>query len=101
MILVYITCKDAREAEKIAMHLLRKRLIACANIFPVRSMYWWNFRIAKENEVVLLAKSNEKKFNRVVSESKKIHTYKIPCIMKINAKANKEYEKWANSELKS
>jgi len=99
MALAYIICKNSSEAENIAMHLLKKRLIACANMFPVKSMYWWNSRIAKENEVVLLAKTSKSRFYKLENEVKKIHSYEIPCIMLIDAKANKEYEKWMNMEL--
>ena len=99
MALAYIICKNRVEAERISMHLLKKRLIACANIFPVKSMYWWKGRIAKENEVVLLAKTSKNKFGKLENEAKKIHSYEIPCIMLIDAKANKEYEKWVNKEL--
>ena len=100
MTLAYITCRNKKEAEKISMHLLKKKLIACANIFPVKSMYWWKNEIASEDENVIIAKTNDKNFSKVVSETKKIHSYKIPCILKINAKANKEYENWADEELR-
>lgn len=100
MALVYITCKDKKEAEKIAGHLLRKRIIACANIFPIKSMYWWNNKIVNENENVIIAKTNEKNFNKVRKDVKKMHSYGIPCILKINATANKEYGLWANKEMK-
>ena len=50
---------------------------------------------------MLLAKTNEKNFKKVESEVKKIHSYEIPCIMRLDAKANKEYEKWVNRELKN
>ena len=99
MTLVYITCKDKKEAEKISMHLLRKRLIACANIFPIKSMYWWQGKIANDNENVIIAKTSTKNFKKVVSEVKKIHSYEIPCILRINATANKEYGAWANKEM--
>ena len=99
MTLVYITCKDKKEAEKIAIHLLRKRLIACANIFPIKSMYWWQGKIANDNENVIIAKTSTKNFKKVVSEVKKIHSYEIPCILRINATANKEYGAWANKEM--
>ena len=99
MTLAYITCRNKKEAEKISTHLLKKKLIACANIFPVKSMYWWKNKIAGENENVIIAKTSDKNFDKVISETKKIHSYKIPCILKINAKANKEYENWADGEL--
>lgn len=100
MTLVYITCKDKKEAEKISLHLLRKRLIACANIFPIKSMYWWNNKIVNDNENVIIAKTNNKNFKKAVAEVKKLHSYEIPCILRINATANKEYEDWANREMK-
>jgi len=100
MILLYVTCKDKREAEKIAMHLVKKRLIACANIFPITSIYRWNYKIVNEVEYVIIAKTNNKNFRKVVAEVKKIHSYQIPCILRINAGANKEYEIWANKEMR-
>ena len=100
MTLVYITCKDRKEAEKISMHLLKKRIIACANIFPIKSMYWWNNKIAKHNENVIIAKTSNKNFRKVENEIKKMHSYEIPCILRIDAAANKEYGEWANKEMK-
>ncbi len=100
MTLLYITCKGKKEAEKISMHLLKKRLIACANILPIKSMYWWNQKIVNDVEYAVLAKTNSKNYKKAVDEVKKIHSYKIPCILRIEAKANKEYEKWVNREFK-
>ena len=100
MTLAYIICKDAVEAEKISMRLLKKKLIACANIFPIRSMYCWKKKIVNEAENVIIAKTNDKNFDKVVSEVKKMHSYKIPCILKINAEANKEYGDWVEKEMK-
>src|SRR3989344_8051914 len=99
MTLAYITCKDLREARKISNHLLSKKIIACANIFPVKSMYLWKGRIANDNETVIIAKTLEKNFRKLESEVKKIHSYKIPCILKIKSDANGEYEHWLKKEL--
>lgn len=100
MMLAYITCKDKKEAERISMHLLRKRLIACANIFPIKSLYWWKVKIVKDSEVVIIAKTSSKNFKKVENEVKKLHSYTIPCILRLNATANKEYERWANKEIR-
>lgn len=99
MTLVYITCNDEKEAEKISKHLLLKRLVACANIFPIKSMYWWDNKIVNDKENVIIAKTNDKNFKKVESEVKKLHSYEIPCILRINAKANEDYETWAKSVL--
>ena len=99
MALLYVISKDKKEAEKISMHLLKKRLIACANIFPIKSMYWWKRKIVNSAEYAVLAKTNNKNYKKAVDEIKKIHSYEIPCILRFDAKANKEYEDWANKEM--
>lgn len=100
MAIAYITCKDSKEAEKISEFLLKKRLIACANIFPVKSMYWWKSKIASHKENVIIVKTSNKNFKRLAIEVKRLHSYEIPCILRINAAANMEYEKWADKEMR-
>ena len=99
MTLAYITCKNYKEAEKISKYLLKKRLIACANIFPIKSMYWWKGKIVNGTESVIIAKTVSKKYKKVEQEVKKLHSHQIPCILRINAVANKEYEQWTDNEI--
>ncbi|MDA2936115.1 divalent-cation tolerance protein CutA [Patescibacteria group bacterium AH-259-L05] len=96
-IIIYITHKDEKEAKHVANHLLDKKLIACANIFPIKSLYWWKGKIQKDNEVVSLVKTQKENWNKVKSEVKKIHPYDVPCIMKLDVSANKDYEDWIKS----
>ncbi|MBL7054391.1 divalent-cation tolerance protein CutA [Candidatus Woesearchaeota archaeon] len=100
MISAYITCKDEKQAVKISRHLLKKRLIACSNIFPIKSMYWWNKKIVDDNEIVILAKTIDKNFEKIKKEVKKIHSYEIPCILKFNIESGKEYEGWVKKETR-
>ena len=100
MNLIYITCKDNEEAEKISKHLLEKRLIACANLHPIRSLYWWQGKIQDDNETVIIAKTLEKNYNKIKEEVKKMHPYDVPCILKIDAEANESYDKWVKEEVK-
>ena len=99
MILLYIPVPTEVEAKKIAHHLLEKKLIACANIFPVSSMYRWQGRIADEKEVVLLLKTEKKLAKKVETEVKRLHKYTIPCILQMPVKVNKEYERWVRKEI--
>ena len=100
MISVYITCKDEKEAVRISKHLLKKRLIACSNIFPIKSMYWWKKKIVDDNEIIMLAKTTNKNYEKIKKEVKKLHSYDIPCILKFNAEANREYKGWVEKETK-
>ena len=100
MTIIYITCKDEEEAVKISKHLINKRLIACSNMYPIRSMYKWQGKLQDEKEFVLMAKTIEKNYGKIKEEVKKIHSYDVPCILKIEAEANESYDKWVNEEVK-
>ncbi|MFH1316240.1 MAG: divalent-cation tolerance protein CutA [Candidatus Woesearchaeota archaeon] len=100
MILIYITCKDREEAKKLSKILLEKRLIACSNLFPVESMYWWKGKIEDQDEYALIAKSTEDKFNKIKETVKQNHSYDIPCIEMIKTSANKRYEEWVKEETR-
>jgi len=96
MIINYITCKNKAEAKKIANQLLKKKLIACANIFPIDSLYKWKGKLQTDKEAVLLVKTTK----NIEKEVKKLHSYECPCIIRINAAANKGFTDWLNAELR-
>lgn len=93
-ILVYITSPTKKEAKSIALHLFKKKLIACANIFPINSLYHWKGRVVDEKEFVLILKAKESYFKKIKEEVEKIHSYETPCIIKIQVSSNKQYYKW-------
>ena len=99
-ILIHITNPTKEEARKVAKHLLEKNLIACANIFQINSLYWWDGTIADENEFVLIAKTSENNFEKVKNEVEKIHSYTVPCIIKIHVSSNKKYFDWLISVIR-
>ena len=102
MHLAYIACNGPKEAKKIALKLLEKRLIACANILPkIESYYWWNGKIENSNEALLLCKTVKKNFSKIISVVKKIHSYETPCIEFLQILGqNKECKNWMESVLK-
>lgn len=100
IILVYITNSSKKEATKVAKHLLDKKLIVCANIFEnVTSIYLWEGKMAEETEYQLIVKTLEKHYETIIKEIEKIHSYSIPCIIKIPASANEKYFNWLKSEI--
>jgi periplasmic divalent cation tolerance protein len=100
MVLIYITCKDEKESVSISKALLEKKLIACANLHPIRSLYFWNNKIQDNKEFLILAKTKGKNYKAIKREVKKLHSYDIPCILKIDAEANESYEKWVDKLVK-
>ena len=72
MISIYTTCKDMEEAEKISKALLGKRRIACSNLWPIKSQYWWKGKLEESDEFALLMKTQDKHFKEVEKEIKKL-----------------------------
>jgi periplasmic divalent cation tolerance protein len=99
-IFIYITNPDMARAKKLTNHLLKKRLIACANVFPIKSIYWWKGEVEESDEVVLIAKTRKQLWQKLKTEVKKLHPYDTPCITKLDAEANKEFEEWVHKETK-
>lgn len=97
MIIVYIACKDKEQAKTISKKLLEKRLIACANIFPIESLYWWKNKIEEANEFVIIAKTIKTHFEMITDIVKDLHSYDIPLIEQWDVDAvDKDYLDWLN-----
>jgi len=77
---------------------LKNRLIAGANIFPVKSAYWWKGKIEKTSEYVSVLKAAPKNWKRIQREIKSIHSYETPFIARISARGTDEIEKWLLKE---
>lgn len=77
----YITVPTLVLARKIATVLIEEKLVACANIFPgVESLYWWDDKVQKDKEVILLVKTTEKHAQKITHIVQDLHTYHCPCI---------------------
>ena len=99
-IIIYVTYPNMEEANNAISHLLQKKLIACANSFPIKATSCWTGKVAECDEIVSILKTRKENWEKVKSEVKKIHSYKVPCIMKLDVEANEDYESWVNSETK-
>ncbi len=101
MIFIYITCKNKKEAKKIGLFLVKKRLAACVNIFPlIKSIFRWQGKIEKKNEAVLIVKTIKNNFPKVEKEVKRLSGFTTPCILEIPiTRGNKDYLKWLQKEI--
>lgn len=99
--ILYITCPSQEKAKELALHLLQKKLIACANISPAASMYWWQEALQNDNEYVVIAKTVPELAAQIEHEVEFIHPHEVPCIIQIPACANAKYISWVKSVIKS
>ena len=94
---IYITCKDKKDASKIAKALLLRKLAGCVTIFPIQSMYWWEGTLQTVKEVAMLVKAPKKNQAAIEKAVKRLHSYTTPCIISFfPAHVNKDYERWIN-----
>jgi periplasmic divalent cation tolerance protein len=101
--LFYMTCKNKVEANKIAYALVKKNLVACANIIPnVKSYFKWNNKkvnIIKES--VLIGKTVKKNINKIILYVKKISSYDCPCVVFVDIKnGNIDFLSWIKNSTK-
>ncbi len=97
--LLYVTYPDERTARELSRRLLEKKMVACANIFPIQSAYWWEGAVQSEGEWVSILKTTLEVWPEVEKELLEIHPYDTPCILKIEVSANESYEQWIRDSV--
>jgi len=80
IMVMYSTAPPA-EAARLARMLIERRLVACVNIVPVRSMYRWHGEVCDEEEHLLIMKTVRSDADRVIAAIKEQHSYEVPEII--------------------
>jgi len=79
---VFMTVSSHEEAENIAENLVSHKLAACVNILPnMKSFYWWDDKVCKDDELLLVAKIKTSLFKDLEKAVKKLHSYVVPEII--------------------
>ncbi len=97
-IIIKTTYPNSEEANRAISHLLKDKLISSANSIPITSTSSWTGKITEGDEIMVLFNTKKENWEKVKSEIQKMHSYKVPCIAKIDAEANREYEAWVEKE---
>jgi periplasmic divalent cation tolerance protein len=100
---VYLTgCDSLGNARRLAQALLRKRLAACVQIVRgVESHYWWQGKITRGSEWLLIIKSSIRRATAIEVELRRVHTYSVPELLRIPiAAGSRPYLNWLMKEIK-
>jgi len=100
-IVIFITASSKEEAENIGKALVNERFAACCNIVDnISSIFRWEGKICRENEVLLIVKSSSDLFNDIVNKVKALHSYKVPEIIAVPLiYGSEEYLNWIENEI--
>ena len=60
-LIVLVTAPDLKTARRLAQAALKAKLVACVNLVPrIESHYWWQERLERGSEVLMILKSTER-----------------------------------------
>lgn len=95
-ITIFVTCGSKKEAKRIVNSLLKKRIVACANIIDgIESRFWWRGKIDRAKEALVILKTTKKNFKALEQEVRRVHSYEVPEIIAMPiAAGSKKYLKW-------
>ena len=98
---IFITIKDVEDANKIGRALVEEKLVACVNMHPIKSTYWWEGEIQEEEEIAMLAKTKAELVDTVIQRVKELHPYEVPCIVSSPiAKSYPDFLNWISDSTK-
>lgn len=87
-------------ANSIVTELINHNLVACVNIFPVKSLYRWEGTLCDESEELLIMKTTKDKITELKRHLVSIHSYEIPEVLCIPVIDGYEgYLSWVFNEV--
>lgn len=99
---VYVTCPDEATARRIAAALLERRLVACANLLPITSLYRWEGRLEEAREVAMFLKTRRERVDEVAKAVAELHPYDVPCAVAFELDGgHAPYYAWVDAETRT
>jgi periplasmic divalent cation tolerance protein len=99
-VFVYTTYPSIVEAEAAGRTLVERRLCACVNILPgMVSLYWWQGKIDRGDEVVMIIKTRASLAEAVRAAVRQMHSYATPAILVLPIEnVDPDYHAWIVKE---
>jgi uncharacterized protein involved in tolerance to divalent cations len=103
MLVVLTTSPNLTEAETLAEKIVEAKLAACVQILPaMKSFYFWEGKVQKEPEHLLLIKTLAEKFEELEKFIQTNHSYDVPEIVALSAeKVSESYLGWTTKAVES
>ncbi|WP_432869240.1 divalent-cation tolerance protein CutA [Microbispora rosea] len=97
---VRITVGNPDEAKKLASVVVRRRLVACAQVIgTIASTYWWEGQVQQAQEWLLLMKTTADRFDDLAACVRELHSYEVPEIVAVPiVQGTPDYLEWIRRE---
>lgn len=96
---VLVTVPSQEEAIALARSLVEQKLVACANLFPVQSIYTWDGNLCEEQEWQLILKTRLDRFFQLEHAIREQHSYDVPEIIALPiVNASDPYSQWIEAQ---
>jgi periplasmic divalent cation tolerance protein len=101
-LVVLVTAKNKKEAQKISLGLLKAKLAACVNIVAkIDSLFLWEGKIDRAQESLLVIKSKKELLPRIIKLVKSLHSYAVPEIIALALTGgDRAYLRWIDAVLR-
>ena len=95
-ILIMVSAGGRDDAERLGEALVVERLAAACSVVPtVHSFYYWEGRLKREHEALLLVKTVRSRAEAVTEYIRANHAYDLPDILQVAIEAGSPpYLKW-------
>jgi periplasmic divalent cation tolerance protein len=100
---IALTNLPAEHGEGIARLLVEEHVVACVNLYPIQSVYFWNGEIRSEAEVTLMMKVSIEGVERLKHRLCELHPYELPefVVLDVDDKASlREYVDFVRSQTR-
>ncbi|GAA4876609.1 divalent-cation tolerance protein CutA [Kitasatospora terrestris] len=82
-IVLTTTHDDQDAARALAASLVGERLAACAQVYPVESVYWWDGAVRNATEWRIDLKTRADRADRLTARIAELHTYDTPEVVAV------------------
>ena len=95
-LLVLTTCGNAQEADDLAAALVEQRLAACVSrLAGIVSTYRWESKIQRDQEVFVLIKTTQDRFEALETKIREQTSYELPEILAVPVHSGSaDYLQW-------
>lgn len=96
---VYAAFGSEAEARRIARTCIEEKLAACANFWPIASIYRWQGAIEEAQEFAALFKTRAERAEALIARIAELHSYDVPAAVAWPiADALGDYAEWVRAE---